>query len=242
MTDEERINAFLASFKEVEKEIIALSKLEGDFVSFSRALNEVYYQRLNPTVADRDVYDFLKTASDLRNLLSHENDVCAPTEDFLVRFDQIKERILHPLTCYQAATKGINYLRPGDSLKTAELLLVNNGLSHLPILDSDGIVTGVFSRSTLFDYVSLHGEVSLDASYSISDFREVTGLNDHQNEFFLFVSRTESVRDAFEALNRKEMHTKKAALLFVTEHGKPEERLLGVISAGDLIRSIAENP
>ena len=82
MTEEERIDCFLTVFKDLEKELVRISRLKDDYISFSRALNHIYYNRMNPVVSQRDCYDFLKTASDLRNILSHENDVCAPSEKF----------------------------------------------------------------------------------------------------------------------------------------------------------------
>ena len=54
---------FLNTFKNLEVELISLARLNDDYVSFSRALNKVYTNRLNPIVSDADVYDFFDIAS-----------------------------------------------------------------------------------------------------------------------------------------------------------------------------------
>jgi predicted transcriptional regulator len=234
MEDSQRIAKFLTIFKDLEKELIAIADLNDEFVSFSRALNEVYYNQLNPVVSNRDNYDFLKTASDLRNILSHENNACAPTEEFLSRFEKVSEAIISPLTCYQLASKNIISLRDGDSISSVIKAMEEKKLSHLPILDSLGQVKGIFSRSTFFDFVSTHEKLTIDDSYQVSDFSSVTGLEDHLNECFVFVSRYSNVLTAFSLIKKRKAHDKNVGLLLVTEHGKRNEKLLGVISMTDL--------
>lgn len=62
MTEKERIDTFLSSFKELEKTLIILSGLQDDYVSFSRALNVIYKEKSNPLISKRENYEFLKTA------------------------------------------------------------------------------------------------------------------------------------------------------------------------------------
>ena len=97
MTDKERIDKFLSLFKKLEKELIALSKIrDSEYVSFSRALNKVHYDKLNPIIASQDNYDFLKTCSDVRNLLSHEENTVIPTDSFIQQFMKIIDSIFNP--------------------------------------------------------------------------------------------------------------------------------------------------
>lgn len=240
MSEEERKEAFLADFKELENALLSIAKIkEEGHVSFSRALNAIYYSRLHPLLSDYENYDFLKTAADLRNILSHENDVCIPTEEYLKKFHALKEEIVHPLDCYDVATKKIETCYEDDTLLSVTKRMAYASLSHLPIVDSQNHVLGVFSRSTVFDYLSLNESFVYTPETKISAFSEVTGIHDHLNETFFFVGRYEKVYKVYSYLKQK-AHEKNLGLLLVSEHGKENERLLGVISLTDLMKGNAE--
>lgn len=241
MTDKERIDTFLSLFKKLEKELVAQSKIrDSEFISFSRALNKIHYDRLNPVIASQDNYDFLKTASDVRNLLSHEENTVIPTEDFILRFKKITMSVLHPLKCIDIATRDVFTCSRGTSLYKVMQVMDEKNLSHVPILDNRGMVTGVFSRETFFDKIISQKECTISDELLISDFEEEYSLSGHRNESYFFVSRTLSIEKAYDYLIKKNAREKKVALLLVTEHGKPEEKLLGVITALDLAKTNSE--
>lgn len=236
MTEEERKEYFLSDFKELENALISIAKIkEEGHVSFSRALNAIYFGRLEPRISNYECYDFLKTAADLRNILSHENNVCVPTEAYLKRFHDLKEAIVHPVTCYDICTKDVIYCSLDETLRTVTRRMAYKSLSHLPILDEERHVLGVFSRSTVFDYLSLNEEFTYSEDSKVSDFEEVTGVDDHLNEVFVFVPRYFRIDKAYPYL-KKNVHQKNLGLLLVTEHGKKNEKLLGVISLVDLMK------
>ncbi len=236
LSDKEKIDSFLTNFKSLEKELVAISKLKGDYVSFSRALNHIYYNRLNPIVADRDNYDLLKTASDLRNILSHENDVCAPSDSFLKKFNGICESILHPLSCYDVCVKDIETVTGSTLISDALSKMDEKRLSHLPVVNNMGDIIGVFSRNSLFDYILLHADASFEESSTVNDVKEVIGFQSHRNESFYFVPRSMSVYKAYEKIVKTKAHEKLVGLLFVTEHGKQSEKVLGIITLTDLAK------
>jgi len=236
MDEKERTESFLSAFKRLEKGMVSLSDLGGDYVSFSRALNYVYDHRLSPLVSRSENYDFFKTASDVRNILAHEENPIVPTDAFLKRFLALTEAFLNPLSCYQAATKAIVSVSLKTPIPTAIARMEKEGLSHLPILDADGVVLGVFSRSAFFDAMAEQGKIEVDEEARVIDFLSVSGLESHHNESFPFVPRDLSVRKAYEGMMRRKPHEKNVALLLVTEHGKSKERLLGVLTASDLAR------
>lgn len=87
---------FLTIFRELEEEIVKISGLDEGYISFNRALNEIHSKRLDPIIASDDAYEFLKSALDLRNILSHRNDVAEPTDIFLERFKKLSKNIIYP--------------------------------------------------------------------------------------------------------------------------------------------------
>ncbi len=236
LTDKEKIDTFLTNFKALEKELVSISKLKGDYISFSRALNHIYYNRLNPIISVRDNFDLLKTASDLRNILSHEIDVCAPSDSFLKKFNEICESILHPYSCYDVCVKDIESCTGSSTISEVLAKMDEKKLSHIPVINSKGDVIGVFSRTSLFDYLMLHPDASFDETSTINDLNEVIGFQSHSNEAFYFVSRRLSVYKAFEKISKTRAHEKMTGMLFVTENGKQNEKVLGVITLTDLAK------
>lgn len=225
---------FLDEFKELEVYIVAKCNLKDEFISFSRALTNIHNQDLDPVIENDMNYEFLKSANDLRNILSHRNDVCVPTEEFYNKFVKLKKRIISPTSAYDIATKNVLSVNYSTTVKEAIDKMISKSLSHLPIL-IDGRVVGVFSRSTLFDVYARRGNLKLDHTYTIADFKEFCEIQNHNNESFLFVSRDSTVFELFKKIKKKTKHEKKIVMMFVTENGDIKEKLLGIITDTDLI-------
>ncbi len=237
MTEEERKTTFLSLFKSLEQKRLSLVKSSGEgHVSFSKALNCVYYQHLDPIVSVWENYDFLRTASDLRNILSHENDVCAPSENFLLRFQSLASSIIKPLLAKDIRTKNRFSCQKEDKVKDLIPIRDKRLLSHLPLLDSFGVCEGVFSRSTFFDYLSIGGNPSSFLERKRTDRMPIIGLYGHKNERFYFVPRKESASSLFGLFGKTKAHDKQRSLLFVTKNGRKDEKVLGVISLTDLLK------
>lgn len=237
MTDKERGDLFLKSFKELENHVLAIAKIQGEgHVSFSKALNDVYYQRKNPLISQYDNYDFLKTAADLRNILSHEDNICYPSDEFLTKFIHLKDSIIHPLTCYSVCSKKVFSCRYGDSVLECLGKMTDHSLSHLPLLDDDGCVAGIFSRNSLFDYFQVKSSIQFDTDTKLDVLLDFLPLENHLNERFVFVGKNKRVDEVYPMLFKNKEHDKNISLLLVTEHGRSTEKLLGVITSTDLAK------
>lgn len=242
MNDRERVDTFLSLFKKLEKELVLQSKIkDDDFISFSRALNKVHYARLNSVVAEEANYSFLKTCGEIRNLLSHEENIIVPTEEIIQKLKGILQSIQNPLTCYQVCSKNVFTCSFGDRLNIVMTKMNRMGLSHVPVVDSSNRVIGVFSRETFFDSILQGKEFEVSEELLISDFRNSILLEEHFNESYLFVRRSLSTKEAYEMLLKRSEGGKRVSLLLVTENGKQSERLLGVITALDLAKISADD-
>ncbi len=230
-----RVERFLYLFKELESEVISLTSIKSDdYIPFSRALNQIYKEQSNPILSDYDNYSYLKSASDLRNLLSHENDTCVPTEEFIAKGEKLLSKLQHPVTVYDIATKEIESCSKKDKVSSVMKKMNLLGLSHFPILNEKGIVEGVFSRSTIFDGI-LQGILYRD-DFLIADYDIVSSLSSHLNESFLFVSKRTTADKVFSYLQNRSPHKKNIACILVTESGKKEEKLLGICTLADLAK------
>lgn len=236
VSEQERRDQFLREFKALESRLIKISNLKDDYVSYSRAIHQIYYKRLNPVISDFDTFEFLKTAGDLRNILSHKNDVCSPSEVFMTEFHRISNAILNPVKSYDIATKSLSFCRLGDPLVRVLSTMDEQKLSHMPVLEDDGAVLGVFSRNSLFDQALSGRAMDHFDELTIRDFQDVIGFDSHRNETFVFVSRYRNAEELLPLMVKTKAHQKMVSVLFVTQNGSPKERLLGIITLTDLAK------
>jgi len=228
---------FLKNFNVLEEELVIISGLKGEFVSFSRALDKVHYSRLNRVVKDKNVYQFLRTASDIRNILSHETNACVPSEQFNKKFTALVEEICDPLIAYDIATKTNKMLiaRMHYPVKNVVKEMVIRKLSHVPVIENHHVI-GVFSRSTFFEFYANHDKIDVNGNCFISDFVEETPVEKHGNESYVFTARDTEAYELLDLIGKGKAGQKRVNCIFVTEHGKSSERLLGVITEVDLLK------
>jgi len=228
---------FLKNFNVLEEELVIISGLKGEFVSFSRALDKVHYSRLNRVVTDKAVYQFLRTASDVRNILSHETNACVPSEQFNQRFKALVGEICDPLIAYDIATKSSQMLiaRMTYPIKDVVKEMVIRKLSHVPVIENHHVI-GVFSRSTFFEFYANHEKISVNGDCFISDFVEETPIDSHGNESYVFTAKDTEAYELLDLIGKAKVGEKRVNCIFVTEHGKSTERLLGVITEVDLLK------
>ncbi len=242
MNEEEAINTFLSTFKELEEELVKIAGLKENYTSFSRALNYIHNNNLDPFVSSDNVYEFLKTASDLRNILSHRNNVALPTEDFLNKFLKIADNIIHPTLCIDIATKGNDIIigRESDKLLYLMYLMDRKYISHIPIYTDDYKFLGVFSRTTLYEYFLSKKSINFDENTRVSEAKEFIDISKHGNEKYLFVNRYAKIVDVYKQLLKKTKEDRKLSCIFITPNGKMNEKLLGIVTQVDILKLAAE--
>lgn len=228
---------FLRDFKKLEDRLVVLSHLEDNFVSFSRALDKVHFNKLNPVVSSEEAYQFLKTASDLRNILSHEDGVCVPSKAFVDEFESYVNEITDPLTALDICTKAEQLVVAGLHTELSWLAsqMAQKHLSHVPVI-VDGTVQGVFSSTTFFQYFYENGHLQADEDSTVADFLQTINTSGHLNEEFIFVSQTTPAYALIRYFSKKEAGAKRISVIFLTPKGGKDERLVGLITEADLLK------
>ena len=111
-----------------------------------------------------------------------------------------------------------------------------NTYTHIPILEN-GIVKGVFSENTLFG-VLLESELIYDINttdFSEPLIKKYCNLTNHVSETFEFISKDIYLEDVKEIFLKSFQKKQRLAMLFITQHGKPNEKLLGIITPWDVL-------
>ena len=204
------------------------------FLNLYRQLEQL--QSTSPATAryiKQRFYDQIETYRKLRNYLSHEQyqgqyPFCVSSS----MCDDLEKIIgISKTKAYDIASKNIAFATPDHTLSIAKEAILKWGYSYLPILDSKRRVLGVITPLSLLRF---EGEYDKKIAQNLDEF-----LLEKHPKRLIFVSRNTYAHTVMSAFNEVK-EGKRVGLAFVTEKGKPEEALLGVISPLDAISFLQE--
>lgn len=198
--------------------------------------------KINPEV-NRYTYE-LRSFSKLRNMLVHDGNganqapLIEPTEFAVKRYRELADVIMKPKKALNIAVRKELIFTVGlNDLATEVMAKMNEKtFTHAPVI-KDGKMVGVFSENTVFAYLVSEKQSLIDSETTIADFRDFIGLDDHPSEQFRFVSSSSTAMEVREMFSSAVRDGIRIGMIFVTANGKPEESLLGVITAWDLAKA-----
>ena len=185
----------------------------------------------------------LRYIRELRNFFQHNPkiDSLYPVEatDSLVELlDDIIFKVQNPPKAYDKCIKfdKICYATKDELIYEYMVKMKENVYTHIPILDNK-IVVGVFSENTLLGALT-EEEIIYDKNVTkFSDkliFKHCQ-LDNHVSEIFKFVSKNSYLEDVKELFRNSYEDNKRLSLIFITEHGKPDEKIMGIITPWDVL-------
>lgn len=185
----------------------------------------------------------LMVIKDVRNINTHQrNDkygyVVCPNPDMNVKLKSIIDEINNPPTIYNSnmcIKKQYMYCKTlNDTVEATIKDMVDKTYTHIPILEN-GIVNGVFSESTLLDIVNAEHGIIVDENTKFSDIQEYLKLENHFTEDFIFISRNKNIYDVEDIFKDYFVRKKRLGCVYVTESGKANESILGMLTAWDVL-------
>lgn len=219
---------FISAFNEIDAWIRKSTRL-GREIGFSAVLQE--FERKSPLGADGD---FLRSSSDLRNVLVHRRtlpilEMATPTDQVVAQLELIRDRMFNPPKVYPRFKKPVTVVAPDDSLEEVMRVISRLEFSQFPVLD-DGKFIGLLTENGITRWLAQ----KIVSSMSLVDFADAKVselvVNEERRENFIFVPRgmaITEVRGKFRGNGLLE-----AAL--ITEKGRSGEKLLGLINRWDL--------
>ena len=147
---------------------------------------------------------------------------------------KIIEYVESPKPALIYATPGERVLRahPGDPALEVMRRMEKHGFSHVPVLEKGGI-SGIFSMRGVFSYVLKHGGVGEDTR--VRDFGELLEMNRPGGERFLLLPASATYHDVRDAFERASERDSRLAAVFITENGKLDEPLMGMLTPWDVL-------
>lgn len=224
---------YIFAFNKIEKvlkEIIALN----EYVTFFRAVDLA--KKENATV--RKYEDDLREFADLRNAIVHhrtstEYTIAEPHTEIVELIEHIEELLSRPVTVGTMFARKVHVFEAEDSLAEVLRIVREHTFTQWPIYEK-GEFIGLITAGGIARWL-----VQTQDEGVIS--REMTKMRDilkHEKDGrnHRFIASNTSVYEAEEIFKRSVMEGGGLEALLITQHGKKEERLTGIITPIDLIK------
>lgn len=196
----------------------------------------------------RKYLDILISYGELRNAIVHDfgreeyRIIAEPYAEEVERYLKIKELVMKPALAYDEIalkTKVLYSLSSDDVISEVVTVMDKRRFNYAPILHQ-GKLIGVFSPETIFSYLADHGEITNTHQMKVKDLDQYTALDSKRLNGFLFVPMNTTVVDVEEHFSQHYPQKQRLEVLFMTDQGKAEEELLGMITIWDLSKANEE--
>ena len=235
-------NKLIDLFKELEEVIRKKCEFIGiktDNIPIDSQIKEL--SKKNSIV--RKYKDDLLIIKQIRNINTHQRSdkyryVVCPKPDMNIKLKNIIEEIKNPPTIYNSnmcIKKQYIYCKTlNDEVEHTIKAMIEKTYTHIPIIEN-GIIIGVFSESSLIDIVNKENGIIIDKSTKFSDILEYIKMDNHTTEEFMFISRNKNIYDVEDIFKNYFQRKKRLGCVFITEHGKSNENILGMLTAWDIL-------
>jgi predicted transcriptional regulator len=206
--------------------------------SYENFSNLLYKLRFKHNWLNGKNYYFLKTCSKIRNIVSHSNHMQPIKEfnpEFIEKLESYNARFFTSIDEHCIKRQEISHLTWNSKLNLAIKELKAKDFSCLPILE-DGYVQGLFSKSILVDFISEQANCILSDELKLEDIREFAKLENHQNKTIAFVNRNQTLSEVFDMFSTYYTEGRKLILVFITENGQIDQRILGMYTVWDFLK------
>lgn len=203
-------------------------------------------------LSKRDEYrpfrEEIKYCQEVRNLLQHKQKIggeypVEPTREMIDFLEQTINSLKNRKKCSEIMVplNRLFFRRKNHSVRDALEQMRKIPSGHVPILDDKEKVSGVFTAVSFLNLMADRRGEPLPADFYFEDAEKYVVFDHHDSEVYRFVKGSlyvDELKDIFE-------HTysggKRLAMVFVTDNGKADGKLLGTISPWDILGKPSNN-
>ncbi len=232
---------FLRTFEEIKTEV---NYLAGDPSSGSFELEKAA-ERDSVIARNRRLLKYIR---EVRNVLQHPNhktpgDAVLVSETFLEEVEILLERLRNPPTANSVGVslKQMMTASRADRLGDLADRMKKEGFSHVPILDENDAVIGVFNEAAVFDHLWAETETIVGREMEISEILPHCLLDADHTETFRFKKPGTKLDELAEIFRAVESSTTRVGAVFITASGSKSEPLQRLITPWDVLDSFRSN-
>ncbi|MBU0976158.1 MAG: CBS domain-containing protein [Patescibacteria group bacterium] len=207
-----------------------------------------FVQKINKFVSRFPEYQKIKNdlrlVHDFRNVLVHQEtfrgEIAVPTDEYLERVKALVTLIKEPQTALDIASTQIFACCPDDKVLDIVQTMSENIYTFVPVFeDKENLQNfiGVFSERVLLTIIAKSEKLSIDDSAAVGDILEYVKKPITAGWAFVpLYEASYNIRTMFQTktFSEAELENSRLGVVFVTETGKREDKMLGLITAWDL--------
>ena len=224
---------FIEKYKELERVVRETYHLkQEDSISYYLTHQEKY----------RKYKADIQYCQDIRNWLQHERKVNSefailPNEAIIGFIDSLISKIEGRKRCSDIAIweKDIYWRSLDDRVKDAMQEMRKRTYTHVPILDSDRRVIGVFDENSVFDCLADAGIVDIDDALRFETIQKYLSVSGREMEEFIFMKAAEYVDELEDRVEQAFRKGKRVGMAFLTADGRQTSPLFGIVTPWDII-------
>lgn len=234
-------NKLVDLFKELEEIIRKKCNVSG-IITENTTLDSQIKELSKKNSVVRKYQDELMIIKQVRNINTHQrNDkygyVVCPNPDMNIKLKTIIDEIKNPPTIYNSniCVKRQNmYCRNiDDTIEETIKVMIEKVYTHIPIFEND-VLVGVFSENTLLDIVNKETGILIGKDTTFRAFQDYLKIENHSSEEFKFISRNKNIYDIEDIFKDYFTRNKRLGCVYITENGKENEKILGMLTAWDI--------
>ena len=225
-----RTEEFLDLYRELESVATNTYEIRSDGGVVSRIMRRPEFKHI------RSELDYVR---DVRNLLTHRPRIgdeyaVEPTEAMIELLKKVIEKVKHPAIAetIMVPKEKVFCSSRNDLILPMIREMDQRAISHLPIMEN-GHVCGIFSDSKII-HCTISKEYQLDENSTFMEIEKELALDNQEKERFLFTDWNTPVDEISDIFEEASKNGEKIGVIFVTEHGRKDEKLLGIITAWEV--------
>jgi CBS domain-containing protein len=222
---------FIDKYKELEQIIRA----EYNFES-SESLDYAFENDFRLRKNKKD----LLLLREIRNLLQHQEKIkkkyiVEPLQEVIELEEKLIQNFKNKPKCIDYCIKlnDVCYKTINDKVADTIKEMKEKHYTHIPILEN-GKVEYVFDENSVFNYLA-DEEIGIDETFKFKDIKNYISLDNNTNEEYKFISKDYTVEKLKEDIEDFKKKGKRLDIAFITEKGKKEEKLLGLVTIWDIV-------
>ena len=148
---------------------------------------------------------------------------------------EIISLVQHPETVGDICTRDLVTATLETPVREVLASMLDTSFSHIPVLDDQGKLLGIFSENTIFTRVAKEGMSALTEQDCVGDFQAYLDIRDHVRDSFRFIAEDVETEKAVDYFKGRDKQGRRLAMLVVTKHGDPKEKVTGVLTPYDVL-------
>lgn len=239
-----KTETFIKLFNQLEK-LLELKTGKYDFESFNTKLNNLCEKFPLYRYFKQD----LEQINKIRNAIVHEyieTELAIPSNWTIKKLEEIIQAIKRPPTALAIATPEKNIFSCNLNSLISEVIkkMAKSTYTHVPVIDN-GKFIGVFSESSLVTWLGGKAE---KGGFILEEtkIRDIISFIKPINDFWEFIPRNMNVYEIREKFYQATLEKigktfKRLGVLFVTQNGRENEKIIGLVTAWDLQKIKSRN-